>query len=318
MLQVGIDWLFYSLLGLDQGSRLVQSLNFFVYDSLKIIVLLFALISIVGFLRTFLPQHRVKAWLTKNKTFGYLGASLFGALTPFCSCSSIPVFMGFLEAGIPLGITFSFLITSPLINEYLVILMLGFFGWRITLLYIVSGITIGVTAGLLLGKMRLERHIVEGMVSPEASSNASHYDNVRQRVFFGLGEAQSIVRKLWAWVLLGVGVGAFIHNYVPQAVIQALISRTGFFSVPLAVLFGVPLYGSCAAIVPVAVVLFQKGIPLGTTLSFTMATAALSLPEAVLLRRAIKLPLIALFFAITALGIIITGYVFNMFQALLT
>lgn len=319
MLQVIVDWLVYSVFGLSAESRLAQSLNFFIYDSIKILLLLFVMISAIGFLRTYLSQEKVRKWLSGRKRgFENFLASLFGAVTPFCSCSSIPIFLGFLEAGIPLGVTFSFLITSPLINEYLVILMLGFFGWKITLAYVISGILIGTFSGIILGKMKLEKHLVKDLIAKNAQlkKEIKHKDK-KSRILFGIKEANSIMKKLWLWILVGVGIGAVIHNYVPEAVIQSIISRTGVFTVLIAVALGVPMYGSCAAIVPIAVVLFNKGIPLGTALAFMMATAALSLPEAIILRRAMKLKLIAIFFGIVTLAIIITGYLFNMLQTLL-
>ncbi|MFH0763332.1 MAG: permease [Candidatus Omnitrophota bacterium] len=318
MLQLIVDWFLYSLLRLDPASPAAGVVNFFIYDSIKILLLLFVMISVIGALRTYLPQERVRKWLAAKKGLGNLFASMFGAVTPFCSCSSIPIFLSFLEAGVPLGVTFSFLITSPLINEYLVVLMIGFFGWKITGLYVLSGIVIGVTCGIILGKLKLERYLVKDLISsgPKALREIE-CRRIRERLSFGINEAKSIVAKLWAWILAGVAAGAFIHNYVPQAAIQAVISKAGIFSVPSAVALGVPMYGSCAAIVPVAVVLFQKGIPLGTALSFMMATAALSFPEAVILRRAMKLQLVAIFFAITALAIIFTGYLFNLLQRLL-
>lgn len=251
--------------------------------------------------------------MSKRKGAGHLIAALFGAITPFCSCSSIPIFLGFLEAGVPLGVTFSFLVTSPLINEYLVVLMLGFFGLKITVIYVISGITLGIISGLILGMMRLERFLEKDLISPDINTfKKTHYKGLKARMGFGLQEAYSIVSKLWIWVLVGVGVGALIHNFVPEEAIHSAISKVGFLSVPIATLLGVPMYGSCAAIVPVAVVLFNKGIPLGTALAFMMATAALSLPEAILLRRAMKLELIAIFFGIVTIGIIITGYLFNL------
>jgi hypothetical protein len=217
----------------------------------------------------------------------------------------------------PLGITFSFLITSPLINEYLVIIMLGFFGWKITLLYVLSGIMIGTISGAVLGKMHLERYLVKGLISSDKQAAAEKiYRGMKERILFGIDEAKSITKRLWMWVLLGVAIGSFIHNYIPQETIHALISKTGPFSVPIATILGVPMYGSCAAIVPIAVVLFRKGVPLGTALAFMMATAALSLPEAVILRRAMKLRLITVFFGITTGAIIITGYLFNLFHSI--
>ena len=314
-----VDWILYDFIGLDSSSRLFQSINFFIYDSIKIIFLLFFMILAIGFIRTYIPQNKVKEWLSgKKKGVGNLMASLFGAITPFCSCSSIPIFLSFLEAGIPLGVTFSFLITSPLVNEYLAVLMLGFFGWKITLVYVLSGILIGVASGLILGSMRLEKHLVKDLISSNSKQiKEIKYTNTKKRLQFGLNESISITKKLWIWVLIGVGVGAAIHNYVPSELIQGLINKGGIFAVPIATLIGVPMYGSCAAIVPIAVVLFQKGIPLGTALAFMMAVAALSLPEAIMLRRAMNLKLIAIFFGVTTLAIILIGYLFNTLQSFL-
>ena len=319
MLQVTVDWILYSFIGLDPSSRLSQSINFFIYDSIKIVFLLFFMILAIGFLRTYISQNKIKEWLSgRKKGAGNLMASLFGAITPFCSCSSIPIFIGFLEAGIPLGAAFSFLITSPLINEYLVVLMLGFFGWKITLAYVAGGILIGTAAGSILGSMKLEKHLVKDLISSNSGLvKEVKYANIKKRLQFGLNESTSIIKKLWLWILAGVAIGAAIHNYVPSEAIWGLIDKGGIFSVPIATIIGVPMYGSCAAIVPIAVVLFQKGIPLGTALAFMMAVSALSLPEAIMLRRAMKLKLIALFFGITALAIIFTGYLLNILQPLL-
>ena len=318
MLQSIVDWFIYSVFKLNPESRLGTTINFFVYDVVKILLLLFIMIAIVGFLRTFLPQYKVKKWLAEKKGFGNLFAAFFGAITPFCSCSSIPIFLSFLKSGVPLGITFSFLITSPMINEYLVVLMLGFFGWRITFLYVLSGLFIGTVSGVILGKMNLEKYIARDITSVAALMNEEiKINKISVRISFGLSEARMIIKKIWLWILLGVGVGALIHNYIPQEIIQGLIKRGGLFSVPIAAILGVPMYGNCAAIVPIAVALFRKGIPLGTALAFMMATAALSLPEAVILKRALALKLIIVFFSVVTLGIIITGYLFNLLQMLL-
>ncbi len=318
MLHVITDWLIYSVLSFSPETRLGQAVNFFFYDSVKILLLLFTMITALGFLRTFLPQRKIKDWLSGTGILGNFAASLFGAVSPFCSCSSIPIFISFLEVGVPLGVTFSFLVTSPLINEYLVVLMLGFFGWKITVLYCISGMAIGIISGLMLGKMKLEKYLERDVISADGGRTCEvAYKNIRHRLIFGLLEASSVVKKLWLWVLVGVGVGAAIHNYVPNDMVQSIVARTGLFSVPIATTLGVPMYGSCAAIVPIAVVLFQKGFPLGTALAFMMAVAALSLPEAIMLRRAMKLKLIAIFFAVTAAGIIFTGYLFNFLQKLL-
>lgn len=312
------DTLVYGLLGFDPEKGLGPVIHFFVYDSVKILLLLFIMIFVLGVLRTYLPQEKIKAWMGQRGGTGHFFAALFGAITPFCSCSSIPIFFGFLAAGIPIGLAFSFLITSPLINEYLVVLMFGFFGWKITVFYVASGLLIGALSGIILGRMHLERHLVPDFISQGKGLDEKRvFGAFRERLLFGGKEACSITRKIWGWVLIGVGIGAVIHNYVPQEAIQSLVGKMGVFSVPAATLIGVPMYGSCAAIVPIAVVLFQKGIPLGTALSFMMAVAALSLPEAIMLRRAMKLQLIAIFFGVTTLAIIITGYIFNFLQQVL-
>ncbi len=318
MLQLIVDWLTYSLFKINPEAKWGQAVNFFIYDSVKILLLLFVLIAVIGVLRSYLSIGKVKHWLAGKKAFANLLASIFGAITPFCSCSSIPFFISFLKAGVPLGVTFSFLITSPLVNEYLVILMLGFFGIKITVFYILSGIGIGLVCGLILGRMHLEKHLAEDLFNQsDGDCGDIIIKSFKSRLLFGIDEAKTIVKKLWFWILIGVGLGAVIHNLVPETFIQGVISKTGVFSVPLATIIGVPMYGSCAAIVPIAVALFQKGFPLGTALAFMMAVAALSLPEAIMLRRAMRLKLIAIFFAITALGIIFTGYLFNFLQRIL-
>ncbi len=315
MLQLAVDRLTYSVLGLDPRSKLGAGINFFIYDSIKIILLLFVMIWVIGLLRSFLPRHKVKDWIIQKKGMGNLFAAIFGAVTPFCSCSSIPIFMGFLEAGIPLGVCLSFLITSPIINEYLVVLMVGFFGWKIALAYVLSGIVIGAVSGAVLGKFGLDRYIAKDMLSGSGKNLPEEkFSGFLQRIDFGLREATAILSKFWLWVLFGVGIGAAIHNFVPQQAIESIINRAGLFSVPIATIVGIPFYANCAAIVPVAVALFQKGVPLGTGLAFMMATAALSLPEAIMLRRAMRLQLIAIFFGTATLAIMITGYLFNFLQ----
>lgn len=319
MLDIIVDWIMYSVLNLNQGDKFIGALNFFIYDFLKIIVLLFFMISVIGFFRTYLPQNKVKNWIT-GKKYGLsnLMASFFGAITPFCSCSSIPFFISFLEAGVPLGVAFSFLITSPLVNEYIVVLMFGFFGWKITLAYIITGMLLGIFSGLLFGKMKLDKYLVDDLVATnEKVKKEVSYDGIKKRVYFGINEAISITKKIWLWVLMGVGIGAIIHNYIPSEVIKSIISSGGILAVPLAVLVGVPVYGSCAAIIPIAVVLFEKGVPLGTALAFMMSTSALSLPQAIILRRVVKLKLIAIFFGVVTIGIILTGYIYNLLSGLL-
>jgi uncharacterized protein len=319
VLQEVVDWFLYGLFHLDSSSRIVQSLNFFIYDSIKIILLILILISVIGFLRSYISQDKIKKWLTRKGIFwSNLVASVFGALTPFCSCSSIPIFIGFLKAGVPLGPAFSFMITSPLINEYLIVLMFGFFGWKITLVYILVGILLGTVGGLILGKMNLNRFLVKDFLSTDTGFSDQIFKTLKQRILFGWSEAKDIIKKIWIWILVGVGIGAIIHNYVPAEWLANTIGNMGFFGVIIAVIIGVPMYGSSAAIVPIAVVLFEKGVPLGIALAFMIATSALSLPEAIILRRAMKLKLILIFFGVVTFGIIIIGFLFNLLQPILT
>jgi len=307
-----VDRLVYGLLGMDPAVRSAQTLHFFIYDLVKIFSLLAVLIFLIGVIRTYLPEKKLKDWMSRGGLFGNLVAALFGAVTPFCSCSSIPIFISFLKAGAPLGVTFSFLVASPLINEYLVILMLGTFGWKITGLYVLLGLVMGVIAGGVIGRLNLEHLLEHDLVDPgREPEHGARRLTLGERLRYGWNEASSIIRKIWIWVMIGVGIGALIHNYVPQESIHSIMEKTGLWSVPIATLLGVPLYGSCSAVVPIAVVLFEKGIPLGTSLAFMMAIAALSLPEAIMLRRVMKLSLIATFFGITTAAIIVSGYLMN-------
>ena len=312
MLSPFADLLIYELLGLDPETRIGAALHFFIYDTLKIFLLLAVMIFAIGVIRTWLPEDRLKKWMGRGGLWGNFVAALFGAITPFCSCSSIPIFISLLKAGVPLGVTFSFLITSPIINEYLVILMVGEFGLPVTVAYVGSGLLIGTLAGAVLGKLKLEKHLEHDIIAAAHSDTEVVEHTFVTRLRYGWDEAVSVIRQIWVWVIVGVGIGAFIHNYVPQETIHSLMAATGIFSVPIATVLGVPMYGSCAAIVPIAVVLFQKGIPLGTALAFMMAMAALSLPEAIMLRRTMRLQLIAIYFGITTLAIIFTGYLLNL------
>lgn len=314
MLENTVDYLIFTLIGLDRASKPANTLHFFIYDSIKIIVLLFLMISVIGFLRSYVSPEKIKQWTVgKSRLLSAFFAALFGILTPFCSCSSIPIFLSFIRAGVPLSTAFAFLITSPLVNEYLVVLMFGFFGAKITAIYVLSGMFIGMVSGLTLGALKLEKHISDDFKdeSPRCSEFDSANATFRLRIKYGLREGWDILSKIWKWILLGVAIGSLIHNYVPQTTILKITTVAGLFTVPLAVLIGIPMYGGCAAIVPVAVVLFNKGAPLGTALAFMMAVAALSLPEAVILRRAMNLKLILTFFTIVFLGIVAVGYFMN-------
>ncbi|MBU3666786.1 MAG: permease [Chthoniobacterales bacterium] len=311
------DLLVYRLGGFDPDSRLGGALHFFVHDSLKIFLLLAVMIFVIGVIRTWLPEDKLKRWMTGRGVAGNFVAALFGAVTPFCSCSSIPIFISLLKAGAPLGVTFSFLITSPIINEYLAILMAAEFGLPITTAYVAGGLIIGTAVGALLGRLRLERYLESDLLQAPYEFKRAGKHTLASRLRFGWAEAVSVIRQIWLWVLVGVGVGAIIHNYVPQETIAGMVGAAGVLGVPIATIIGVPMYGSCAAIVPVAVVLFEKGIPLGTALAFMMAVSALSLPEAIMLRRVMRLPLIAIFFGVTTAAIILLGYMLNALSGIL-
>ena len=312
MFELAAQWLTYTLMGLERGTKLSGAMEFFFYDSMKITALLFGMIFVIGVLRSYISLAAVRRWTgDKNPVLSALGASVFGAVTPFCSCSSVPIFLSFIKGGIPMSTAFAFLITSPLVNEYLVVLMLGVFGLKITIAYVAAGMGMGVAAGLIIGKLNLERFLERDMATNNTAEDGPVFTGFKQRLAFGLHEAADITKKVWIWVLVGVALGSLIHNYVPQGTISAVMGAGGIFSVPLAVLLGTPIYGSCAAIVPIGAALLSKGVPLGTTLAFLMAVSALSLPEAVILRRAMKLPLLAAFFGTVMLGIIICGYLFN-------
>ncbi len=312
MLLEAVHYLVYDLLSLPADSKLGGLIHFFLYDSIKIFGLLAIMMLAISLMRTWLPEQRLRKWMSRGGVSGNFLAAAFGAITPFCSCSSIPIFISLLKAGVPLGIAFSFLITSPIINEYLVILMIGEFGMAVSLAYVCSGLLIGTLAGALLGRLKLETMLEPDMVDTAADSTQTSYTHFGQRMRYAVVETWTMIRQIWLWILVGVGIGAFIYNYIPEESLHSLMQATGIFSVPLATLLGIPMYGSCAAIVPVAVVLFQKGIPLGTALAFMMAMAALSLPEAIMLRRIMRLKLIAIYFGLTALAIIFTGYLLNL------
>ncbi len=310
-------YLAYVFFGLARSSALGSSVEFFIYDSVKIVLILFLMVFFIGFLRTYVSALRVKALLSgRRRLLSYSVAACFGAVTPFCSCSSIPLFIGFMEAGVPLGAAFAFLVTSPLINEYLAVLMVGLFGWKIAAAYVLFGLLLGVASGYVVDRLGMRGEVVEGLSSLGGAAEEG-FTGFRSRVAYGFAEAKSISSGMLPWVLAGVGVGAFIHGYVPGGALESAVSSVGVFSVPLAVLVGIPLYANCSSIVPVAVVLFQKGVPLGTALAFMMAVSGLSLPEAVILRRVLKVRLILVFFGIVGAGIVLVGYLFNALEPLL-
>lgn len=319
MIQQMADWLTYDQLGLDAASHLGSALNFFIYDTVKIILLLFAISSLMGVVNAYFPIERLRNYLMTHKLYGmqYLLASIFGAITPFCSCSSIPLFIGFVKGGIPLGVTFVFLITSPLVNEVAVAMFLGSFGLKVTVVYVVSGILVGMVGGILLGRMRLEPLLSDWVKQIQAQSTKQievwdlEHVSFTRRLPVILREAWSIVRNVLIYVIIGIGIGAMMHGYVPEGFFEHYMARDNWFAVPLAVVFAVPMYANAAGIVPIIEVFVAKGIPLGTAIAFMMAIVGLSLPEATLLKKVMTWRLIGIFFGTITLFIILLGYLFN-------
>ena len=319
MLQQFADWLTYSLLGLDAQSRVGSAVDFFFYDTTKILILLFIISSIMGVINAYFPIDPLRNYLTTHMLFGlqYFFASLFGAITPFCSCSSIPLFIGFVKGGIPLGVTFAFLITSPLVNEVAVAMFLGTFGLKITLIYVVSGMLLGMIGGFVLGKMKLENYLSDWVKNIQTSSVAETAKWEAEKITF-INRLPGILRDSWGivkgvllYVIIGIAIGAAIHGYVPEGFFQHYMSKDSWFAVPLSVILGVPMYANAAGIVPVIEVFVAKGVPIGTALAFMMAVVGLSLPEATLLKKVMTWRLIGIFFGTITLFIILLGYWYN-------
>lgn len=319
MIQSFADWLVFSVFGLEQTSRLGGALNFFVYDTLKILLLLFLISTVMGVVNTYFPIERLRNFLSSHRLYGlqYVFASVFGAITPFCSCSSIPLFLGFVKGGIPLGVTFSFLITSPLINEVAVAMFAGTFGWSVTGIYVLSGIVLGSIGGIVLGRMKLERWLSPWVIQIQQTAVRNNDEWDAQHLSF-LERLPSIVREAWGivrgvlvYVLIGIAIGAFMHGYIPEGFFEQYMSGNSWYTVPLSVILAVPMYANAAGIVPVVEVFVAKGIPLGTAIAFMMSVVGLSLPEATMLKKAMTWRLILVFFSTVALFIILSGYLFN-------
>lgn len=318
MIQQIVDWLVYDLMGIDATTHLGEALDFFIYDSLKIVLLLFLISAVMGVVNAYFPVERLRNFLTSRRLYGmqYLLASIFGAITPFCSCSSIPLFIGFVKGGIPLGVTFSFLITSPLVNEVAVAMFAGTFGWRVTVIYVVSGILLGTIGGFILGKMRLEKHLSDWVrqiqqMAGVSENTTSERISLVQRLPQILKEALGIVRGVILYVIIGIAIGATMHGYVPEGFFETYLSGEHWYAVPLAVILAVPMYANAAGIVPVVEVFVAKGVSLGTALSFMMSVVGLSLPEATMLKKVMNMRLILIFFGTVAAAIILLGWLFN-------
>ena len=307
------DWLTYTILNLAKGSVLAGAINFFIYDSIKIFLLLSVIIFVVSFIRSYLPPEKTKKWLSNRfEIIGNIIAALIGIITPFCSCSAVPLFIGLVESGVPLGVTFSYLISAPMVNEVAAVMLLGLFGPKIALLYIASGVTIAVVVGFLLGRMKLE-HLVEDYVWQIKLNNQiidikkTFSDRLKESYYYTAG----LVKKVFPFVLIGVAAGALVHGYAPENFLAKIAGKTNIFAVPLAVIIGVPLYSNAAGTIPIVKSLIEKGLPLGTSLAFMMSVTALSFPEMIILRKVLKPKLLAIYIIILTLGIVFTGYLFN-------
>ncbi len=309
------NWIVYGALGMSTGTRLASAIAFFVFEAPKVLMLLLVVVFGVGIVRSFFTPERTRRVLAgRRQTAGNVLASLLGVVTPFCSCSAVPLFIGFVTTGVPLGVTFSFLIAAPMINEVALVLLFGLFGWKVAGLYLGTGLVIAMVAGWVIGKLRLERW-VEGWVYAAAPVSSATGKEERmswtQRVTLGRDAVRDIVGKVWPYVLAGIAVGAGIHGYVPEQLMASIMGKGAWWSVPLAVVIGIPMYSNAAGIIPIVQALLEKGAALGTVLAFMMSVIGLSLPEVVILRKVLKLPLIATFVGVVGIGILIVGYLFN-------
>ncbi len=313
MWQEAVDVFVYDWLAMSKDDKLSNALNFFVYDSVKIIFLLTVIIFCVTLLRSYFSTEKVRAYLSKKHEFvGNIFAALFGIITPFCSCSAIPLFLGFLQARIPLGVTFSYLISAPLNNEIAIAMLFTMFGWKVTALYIGFGLLVAIVGGIIIGRLGLEKEILIEVKPLDGEINAlSQKIAFKTRLKDASEYTKDILRKIWIYVLLGVGAGAFIHGYVPTEFVASIAGADNPFAVPLATLLGVPMYSNAAGVMPLIEVLTAKGMLIGTALSFMMAVTALSLPEAMILKRVMSVKLIGIFFGAVTLGIMGVGYLFN-------
>ncbi len=312
-LQLLADWITYGLLGLPAGSKFASSLDFFLYDVPKVLILLAVVIFAVAIVRSFFPPEKTRKMLSHTKLFGgNIAAAMLGIVTPFCSCSAVPLFIGFVESGVPLGVTFSFLVASPMINEVAVILLWGLFGWQIAAIYIVAGLFIAITSGIIIGKLGLESW-VEPYVYEIRVGDAGEQEKPTwpERLIYARGYVAEIVGKVWPYVVVGIGLGAIMHGYIPDDFLAQYAGAGNPLAVPLAVIIGIPLYSNAAGVIPLVGVLTQKGVSMGTSLAFMMAVVGLSLPEAIILKKVLKPKLIAVYFGVNAVGIVAIGYLFN-------
>jgi hypothetical protein len=314
-LRAATDGLVFKLLKWPAGSHLVETIRFFLYEVPKVLLLLILIVFIVGIIRTFFSPERTRKILEGKSLFaGNVMAGLLGIVTPFCSCSAIPLFLGFVETGIPLGVTFSFLIAAPMINEVAVVLLFGLFGLKTAFLYISTGLLIAILSGWTIGKLKLEKYVEDWVYRIRAEGEIPTREDMsfRTRIEAGISAVKEIVGKVWKYIIIGIGVGAGVHGYIPENFMASIMGKSAWWSVPLSVLIGVPLYSNAAGIIPVVQALLEKGASLGTALAFMMSVIGLSLPETIILKKVLKLPLIFIFIGIVAAGIMIVGFLFNL------
>jgi len=306
------DYIVFNLLTLKPGSRLGEALDFFIYDIIKIFLLLAVIIFVVAIVRSQFPPEKTRKILShKREYIGNVMAALLGVVTPFCSCSAVPLFIGFVESGVPLGVTFSFLVSSPMVNEVALVLLWGLFGWKIALIYIGTGLVVAIISGIVIGRLRMEKHVQDYVWEMQVGNGEIVEKTFREKLDFAREYTLGLLKKIWPYVIIGIGVGAFIHGYVPQDFLARWAGRDNPFAVPVAVALGVPLYSNAAGVIPIVHALMEKGMAIGTVLAFMMAVTALSLPEAIILSNVLKKTLLATFFGVVALAIVFVGYLFN-------
>jgi uncharacterized protein len=307
-------WISFVLLGFKESSRFGESAAFFFYDVPKILLLLTGMVFLISLLRTFFSPERTRMLLGgKREGLGNILAAMLGIVTPFCSCSAVPLFIGFVESGIPLGVTFSFLVAAPVINEVAIVMLFGLFGWKITGLYILSGLVIAILAGIVIGRLKLERYVEDFVWQIQVDSNRmTEQLTWNDRITRSLVSVKEILSKVWLYVIIGIAVGAGIHGYVPESALVGIMGKQAWWSVPAAVLIGIPLYSNAAGVIPIVSALIEKGAAMGTVLAFMMSVVGLSLPEAIILRRVLKPQLLAIFISVVGIAIILTGYLFNL------
>ena len=314
-LEQGVDFLVYGILHLDRSAHLTEAVRFFLYDTPKVFILLTVIVFVVGIIRSFFSPEKTRKALEGKPLFaGNIMAASLGILTPFCTCSAIPLFIGFVESGIPLGVTFSFLVAAPMINEVALVLLFGLFGWKTALLYASTGLLIAIISGWVIGRLKLERFVEEWVYEIKAGDFQMEERKVtfNDRIQAGYTAVVDIVSKVWIYIVAGIAVGAAVHGYVPENFMASIMGKEAWWSVPLAVLIGVPLYSNAAGIIPILQALLEKGASLGTALAFMMSVIGLSLPEMIILKKVIKLPLIIIFVSVVATGIMIVGFLFNL------